>query len=286
MHCARRLLADGESVIVSYRSERPALDELRQAGALTLHADFASEAGIFAFIGSLRQHTDSLRAIVHNASDWVAETPGHEAEAFQQLFCVHMLAPYLINLHCAELLERSQPADIVHLTDDVARKGSARRIAYCASKAMQYLCHGYGQTLEEIVNGALFASDNDEMVIVRDIELYSLCEHHLLPFIGKAHVAYIPTGKVLGLSKVARIVDMFARRLQIQENLTRQIAEAVRQVTSAAGVAVVIEAQHMCMMMRGVEKQNSQMFTSVMLGAFRDSNTTRQEFLQLIGRSK
>ncbi|HHX4417210.1 TPA: GTP cyclohydrolase I FolE, partial [Pseudomonas aeruginosa] len=154
------------------------------------------------------------------------------------------------------------------------------------AKAMQYLCHGYGQTLEEIVNGALFASDNDEMVIVRDIELYSLCEHHLLPFIGKAHVAYIPTGKVLGLSKVARIVDMFARRLQIQENLTRQIAEAVRQVTSAAGVAVVIEAQHMCMMMRGVEKQNSQMFTSVMLGAFRDSNTTRQEFLQLIGRSK
>ena len=115
LHCARRLLADGESVIVSY-SERPALDELRQAGALTLHADFASEAGIFAFIGALRQHTDSLRAIVHNASDWVAETPGHEAEAFQQLFSVHMLAPYLINLHCAELLERSQPADIVHLT--------------------------------------------------------------------------------------------------------------------------------------------------------------------------
>ncbi|OWP49445.1 GTP cyclohydrolase I FolE [Pseudomonas nitroreducens] len=155
-----------------------------------------------------------------------------------------------------------------------------------AAKAMQYLCHGYGQTLEEIVNGALFASDNDEMVIVKDIELYSLCEHHLLPFIGKAHVAYIPTGKVLGLSKVARIVDMFARRLQIQESLTRQIAEAVQQVTSAAGVAVVIEAQHMCMMMRGVEKQNSVMNTSVMLGAFRASTNTRQEFLQLIGRSK
>lgn len=155
-----------------------------------------------------------------------------------------------------------------------------------AAKAMQYLCHGYGQTLEEIVNGALFASDNDEMVIVKDIELYSLCEHHLLPFIGKAHVAYIPTGKVLGLSKVARIVDMFARRLQIQESLTRQIAEAVQRVTSAAGVAVVIEAQHMCMMMRGVEKQNSVMNTSVMLGAFRESTNTRQEFLQLIGRSK
>ncbi|EIK95268.1 GTP cyclohydrolase I [Pseudomonas sp. M47T1] len=155
-----------------------------------------------------------------------------------------------------------------------------------AAKAMQYLCHGYEQTLEQIVNGALFASDNDEMVIVQDIELYSLCEHHLLPFIGKAHVAYIPTGKVLGLSKIARIVDMFARRLQIQENLTRQIAEAVRDVTGAAGVAVVIEAKHMCMMMRGVEKQNSVMNTSVMLGAFRDSSTTRQEFLQLIGRSK
>ena len=155
-----------------------------------------------------------------------------------------------------------------------------------AAKAMRYLCHGYDQSVEEIVNGALFASDNDEMVIVDNIELYSLCEHHLLPFIGKAHVAYIPTGKVLGLSKIARLVDMFARRLQIQENLTRQIADAVQQVTGAAGVAVVIEARHMCMMMRGVEKQNSTMNTSVMLGAFRESSNTRQEFLQLIGRSK
>ena len=155
-----------------------------------------------------------------------------------------------------------------------------------AAKAMQHLCHGYEQSVDEIVNGALFSSDSDEMIIVADIELYSLCEHHLLPFIGKAHVAYIPTGKVLGLSKIARLVDMFARRLQIQENLTRQIADAVQQVTGAAGVAVVIEAQHMCMMMRGVEKQNSTMNTSVMLGAFRDSSNTRQEFLQLIGRSK
>ena len=151
-----------------------------------------------------------------------------------------------------------------------------------AAKAMQYLCNGYDKSLEEVVNGALFESDNDEMVIVRDIELYSLCEHHLLPFIGKAHVAYIPSGKVLGLSKVARIVDMYARRLQIQENLSRQIAEAVQQVTGALGVAVVIEAQHMCMMMRGVEKQNSSMVTSVMLGEFRENAATRSEFLSLI----
>lgn len=155
-----------------------------------------------------------------------------------------------------------------------------------AAKAMQYLCHGYQQSLDEIVNGALFESDNDEMVIVKDIELYSLCEHHLLPFIGRAHVAYIPTGRVLGLSKVARIVDMYARSLQIQENLTRQIAEAIQEVTSAAGVAVVIEARHMCMMMRGVEKQNSVMNTSVMLGAFRSSCNTRMEFMQLIGRDR
>ncbi|MBV4460271.1 GTP cyclohydrolase I FolE [Pseudomonas sp. COR58] len=154
-----------------------------------------------------------------------------------------------------------------------------------AAKAMQYLCHGYGQSVEDVVDGALAASDTDEMVIVPGIELYSLCEHHLLPFIGKAHVAYIPTGRVLEPSKVARLVDMFARRLQIQENLTRQIADAIEQVTAAAGVAVVIEARHMCMMMRGVEKQNSTMNTSVMLGAFRESSNTRQEFLQLIGRS-
>ncbi|MHC8366852.1 GTP cyclohydrolase I FolE [Pseudomonas sp. ZT5P21] len=153
-----------------------------------------------------------------------------------------------------------------------------------AAKAMQYLCNGYTMNLEELINGALFEWKNDEMVIVRYIELYSLCEHHMLPFIGKAHVAYIPTGRVMGLSKVARVVEMFARRLQIQENLTKQIADAIQHITDSAGVAVVIEAQHMCMMMRGIEKQNSVMTSSVMLGAFRESSTTRQEFLQLIGR--
>src|SRR6195952_5118912 len=170
---------------------------------------------------------------------------------------------------------------LVGLGEDPEREGlldTPKR----AAKAMKYLCHGYEQTLDEIVNGALFASESDEMVIVKDIELYSLCEHHLLPFIGKAHVAYIPSGKVLGLSKFARIVDMYARRLQIQENLSRQIAEAIQQVTGAQGVAVVIEAKHMCMMMRGVEKQNSAMITSVMLGEFRENAATRSEFLSLI----
>jgi GTP cyclohydrolase I len=150
-----------------------------------------------------------------------------------------------------------------------------------AAKAMQFLTNGYDQNLNTIVNGAVFESDNDEMVVVQNIEFYSLCEHHILPFIGKAHIAYLPSGKVLGLSKFARIVDMFARRLQIQENLTRQVALAVEEVTGAKGVGVIMEAKHMCMMMRGVQKQNSSMMTSVMLGRFRESQATRSEFLNL-----
>ena len=151
-----------------------------------------------------------------------------------------------------------------------------------AAKAFEFLNNGYSKSLDEVINGALFPSDNEEMVIVKDIELYSLCEHHLLPFIGKCHVAYLPSGKVLGLSKVARIVDMFARRLQIQENMTKQIADTIMQVTDAKGVGVVIEAQHMCMMMRGVQKQNANMKTSVLLGKMREDARTRAEFLTLI----
>ena len=153
-----------------------------------------------------------------------------------------------------------------------------------ASKAFAFLTQGYQQSLEEIVNDAIFDSDNDEMVIVKDIELYSMCEHHLLPFVGKAHVAYLPQGKVIGLSKIARITDMYARRLQIQEQMTKQIADAIMKVTNAAGVGVVIEAQHFCMMMRGVQKQNSSTITSMMLGSFRENHRTRQEFLQLISK--
>jgi GTP cyclohydrolase I len=165
--------------------------------------------------------------------------------------------------------------------EDVNRDGLVDTPAR-AAKAMQFLTQGYKQTLEEVLNGAVFESDCEEMVIVKNMELYSLCEHHLLPFIGKCHVAYLPKGKVIGLSKVARIVDMYAQRLQIQESLTTQIADAVLTVTDGFGVGVIIESQHMCMMMRGVQKQNSSMTTSAMLGAFRSDINTRNEFLSLI----
>lgn len=170
---------------------------------------------------------------------------------------------------------------LTRVGEDVNREGlldTPKR----AAKALQFLTRGYNQDLDEVLNGAVFESSNDQMVIVRDIEMYSMCEHHLLPFIGVCHVGYLPTGKVIGLSKIARIVDMYARRLQIQESLTQQIAEAIMKVTGASGVGVIIEAKHLCMMMRGVEKQNSSMKTSVMLGSFRSDVRTRAEFLNLV----
>jgi GTP cyclohydrolase I len=151
-----------------------------------------------------------------------------------------------------------------------------------SAKALKHLTQGYEQSLDEVVNGAIFDSDNDQMVIVKDIEVYSMCEHHMLPFIGKCHIAYLPAGKVIGLSKLARITDMYARRLQIQENLTEQIAGAVELTTGARGVGVIVEAKHLCMMMRGVQKQNSVMKTSMMLGSFRTDHRTRAEFLTLV----
>ncbi len=165
--------------------------------------------------------------------------------------------------------------------EDITREGLARTPAR-AAKAFKYLTRGYQQDVDQVINGAIFASESNEMILVKDIEVYSLCEHHLLPFIGKCHVAYLPQGRIIGLSKVARIVDLFARRLQIQESLTSQIANTLRQQLNAAGVGVVIEAKHLCMMMRGVEKQNATMKTSCMLGYFRKSVSTRQEFLSLI----
>ena len=151
-----------------------------------------------------------------------------------------------------------------------------------AAKALQFLMQGYHQNIDEILNGAIFDEEYDEMVIVKDIEFYSLCEHHLLPFFGRCHVGYIPCKKIVGLSKIPRIVDMFARRLQVQERLTRQIAEALQEVLNPAGVAVVMEAQHLCVMIRGVQKQHTQTMTNVMIGAFRDENSTRAEFMRCI----
>ena len=182
-----------------------------------------------------------------------------------------------------DVLAEHYGAIIKHLGEDLTRDG-LQKTPQRAARAMAFLTQGYSQELKHLVNGAVFESATDEMVVVQNIELYSLCEHHLLPFNGKCHIAYLPSGKVLGLSKFARIVDMYARRLQIQENLTREIAEAVQAVTDARGVGVIIEARHMCMMMRGVEKQNSVMTSSVMLGALRDSQATRQEFLSLVTR--
>lgn len=175
-------------------------------------------------------------------------------------------------------------ADIIKSVGEDPNRDGLRDTPKRAAKAFKFLTEGYHRSIDEVVNNALFDSDCNEMVVVSDIELYSLCEHHLLPFIGKCHVAYIPSGKVLGLSKVARIVDLYARRLQIQEQLTTQIAQTVQEVTRAAGVGVIIEAKHMCMMMRGVEKQNSVMRTSAMLGEFQNNQASRQEFLALIAR--
>lgn len=180
-----------------------------------------------------------------------------------------------------QLIEKYLHNMIQMLGDDPTRPGLVKT-PNRARVALQYLTKGYQEDIQTLINGAIYESDMDEMVIVKDIELYSLCEHHLLPFIGKCHVSYIPDGKILGLSKIARVVELFARRLQIQENLTKQIAECISEVTGAKGVGVIIEAKHLCMMMRGVEKQNSSLTTSVMLGLFRTDYRTRAEFLNLV----
>ena len=174
---------------------------------------------------------------------------------------------------------------IAQLGEDPNREG-LRRTPERFAKALRYLTSGYRQDPEKILNGAMFSVGYDEMVVVKDIEVYSLCEHHLLPFFGKCHVAYIPNKKVVGLSKIARLVNMYARRLQIQERLTSQIAETIEKQLSPQGVGVIVEARHLCMVMRGVEKQNSAAVTSAMLGVFRENKQTRDEFLALVRSSK
>jgi len=170
-----------------------------------------------------------------------------------------------------------------HLGEDPGREGLLKTPER-VSKAMQFLTQGYKQDAKAIINSAKFHEDVSEMIVVKDIEIYSLCEHHMLPFIGRAHVAYIPNGWITGLSKIARVVDVFSRRLQVQERLTAQIAQEVMDATKAEGVGVVVECRHLCSMMRGVQKQNSIMTTSSVLGSFRDDSKSRMEFLNLIAR--
>ncbi|MDD5664308.1 MAG: GTP cyclohydrolase I FolE [Victivallaceae bacterium] len=170
---------------------------------------------------------------------------------------------------------------LVEIGEDVTREGlidTPQRVA----ESLKYLTRGYQQNIQDVINGAIFTAVSDDMIIVKNIEFYSMCEHHMLPFFGKCHIGYIPNGKILGVSKLARLVDMFARRLQIQERLTHQTAQSIMDVLDCEGVGVVMEAQHMCMLMRGVEKQNSVMTTSAMLGSFRKEASTRNEFLKQI----
>jgi GTP cyclohydrolase IA len=174
---------------------------------------------------------------------------------------------------------------LIHLGENPDREG-LRRTPERFEKVLRFLTSGYRQDPEKLLNGAMFSVCYDEMVVVKDIELYSLCEHHLLPFFGKCHIAYIPDKKVVGLSKMARLVNMYARRLQIQERLTSQIANAIQEKLSPQGIGVIVEARHLCMVMRGVEKQNSTTTTSAMLGAFRENKQTRDEFLSLIKSQK
>lgn len=181
-------------------------------------------------------------------------------------------------------IEEQVKSILENLGEDPKREGLLKT-PHRVAKSLQFLTKGYHEDPHKIINDAIFHEDNDEMVVVKDIEIYSLCEHHLLPFVGKAHVAYIPNGAIIGLSKIARLVEVYARRLQVQERLTKQIADTLNDCLKPQGVAVVIQAAHMCMQMRGVEKQNSSMITSSMLGDFRTDLATRTEFLNFVKNS-
>jgi len=197
----------------------------------------------------------------------------------RQAAAVKMISPQ------AESIASHMEEVLALVGEDPSRDG-LQRTPERWEKAMRFLTSGYHSRVEDLINGALFAVKFDEMVLVKDIEFFSLCEHHLLPFYGRMHVAYLPTNKVIGLSKIPRIVNMFARRLQVQERLTQEVAEAISDAIQPRGVAVMCEASHFCMMMRGVEKQHSSTVTSAMVGAFRDNKATRDEFLSLLGRGQ
>jgi GTP cyclohydrolase I len=220
----------------------------------------------------------------------IAQAEGISEAGYRLLFNINSgggQEVYHIHLHLlggqarSSYMEQLYTKLLKELGEDTEREGLKDTPARAAN-AMRYLTKGYNESIDDIINGALFDSDMSELVIVKDIEMYSMCEHHLLPFLGKCHVGYIPDGKVIGLSKIARIVDFYARRLQIQERLTGEIANSIASITGARGVAVVVEAKHLCMMMRGVEKQNSVMTTSVMLGEMRNNASSRSEFLNLV----
>lgn len=193
----------------------------------------------------------------------------------------HELAAVERTHEIRELIKR-----LLHLLGEDPTRPGLKETPQRVEKAFRYLTRGYRQDVEEVLNGALFPSEYNEMVIVKNVDFYSLCEHHLLPFFGKCHIAYLPNKKVIGLSKIPRLVDVFSRRLQIQENLTREIAETIQEKIDPFGVAVVMEAYHLCMMMRGVEKQNALAVTSAMLGIFKTEYKTRAEFLNLIDRDR
>jgi GTP cyclohydrolase I len=183
------------------------------------------------------------------------------------------------------MLEDLVKQTLIEIGEDPDREGLVKTPERVA-RSLKFLTRGYTQDINKVINGAIFTQDCDDMVIVKDIEFYSLCEHHMLPFFGKCHIGYIPKGKVFGVSKLARLVDVFARRLQIQERMTQQIAQQIFEIIEPEGVGVIVEAEHLCMKMRGVEKQNSKMVTSSMLGSFRKETATRMEFLSLVNANR
>ncbi len=209
--------------------------------------------------------------------------PLHSAETLPPREAVPPAAPAAARPP-QEAIEAAYADVLAFVGEDPAREG-LRRTPYRVAESLKFLTSGYEQKVEALLNGAIFHEDYDDMVVVKDIEFYSLCEHHLLPFYGKVHVGYIPNGRIVGLSKIPRLVDMFARRLQVQERLTTQIAEALEDALTPKGVAVVVEGAHLCMLMRGVQKQNALMVTSHVMGAFRSDRATRAEFMALIKRA-